>query len=230
VITFNLSIPKKDPSELMLYLWKIIDIPKVSEEKLVYLISFDLFLVSPAQALKLIQNSIKNDILVKNPDKTISLNNQLKNTLSKWQSKRKKQIRKREQLHTQGETTLKDFKKESQSDFNVILKAFLDKGTINRAVTVSENAFSDQKIDIKGGLLNAKVSGSKEEPYIIKIDMDEKTIMHDCHDFVTRRSRDKKFCKHLARFFLLLKEQDRELATNILNKIADDITEWDFTE
>ncbi len=226
----NLKIPKKDPSELMLYLWKIIDLPKISEKDLLYLISFEFFLVSPEQGLKLIQNSLKNNILIKNSDNTISLNKDLQHKLSNWQKKRKNKIIENEKINAEREATLRQFKKESKSDFNVILKAFLDKGTINRAVSVSEDAFHIQTVDIDKGIIKAKVAGSKKESYIIQIDMNNKTLKHDCHDFVNRRSKNKKFCKHLTRFFLILKDKNEALAIKILNTIAGSIPDWDFTE
>jgi len=226
----NLKIPKKDPSELMLYLWKIIDLPKISEKDLLYLISFEFLLVSPEQGLKLIQNCVKKNILIKNSDNTISLNKELQHKLSTWQKKRKNKIIKNEKIKVEREATLTKFKKESKSDFNVILKAFLDKGTINRAVTVSEDAFNFQTQDIDKGIIKAKVSGSKKEPYIIHIDMNNKTLKHNCHDFVNRRSKNKKFCKHLTKFFLILKDKNEELAIKVLNTIANSIPDWEFIE
>ncbi|TXT66157.1 MAG: hypothetical protein BAJALOKI1v1_330016 [Promethearchaeota archaeon] len=224
----NLSLPKKDPSELMLYLWKIQDLPKISEKELLYLISFELFLVSPQKALQLIQNCLKNNILIKHPDDTLSLNKDLETTLTRWQQERKKQIVKREQLKAQKKTTLTKYQKQPTSDFNVLLKAFLDKGTINRAVAVSEDAFDIQTLDFGGGVLIAKVKGSKTEPYHIEINTKEKILAHDCHDFVSRRSKNKQFCKHLARLFLLLKEKDSEGTIEMLNEIAESVSKWNF--
>jgi hypothetical protein len=226
----NLKIPKKDPSELMLYLWKIFDLPQISEKDLLYLISFELLLVSPEQALKLIQNSLKKNILIKNSDTTISLNKELQNKLSTWQKKRKNKIIKNEKMNAERQATLIKFKKESKSDFNVVLKAFLDKGTINRAVTVSEDAFNFLIVDLDKRMIEATVSGSKKKPYIIQIDMNNKTLKHDCHDFITRRSKNKKFCKHLTKFFLILKDKNEDLAIKVLNTIADSIPNWEFTE
>ena len=56
----------------------------------------------------------------------------------------------------------------------------------------------------------------------------EKILKHDCHDFQTKRAQNKKFCKHLAKLFLLLKEKDEKRATLFLENITKDVNKWDF--
>ena len=108
------------------------------------------------------------------------------------------------------------------------MKAFLDKGTINRTVSISEDDFAISEFNFEKGIIKTEVTGSKAEPYIIEVNTKNKKIIHDCHDFQTKRSVNKKFCKHLAKLFLLLKEKDEESATNFLSEIAENINKWEF--
>ncbi len=224
----NLKIPQKAP-EFIIFLWKIIDLPKISRKDLLYEISFKLFLASPSNAEKLIENSLKRGLLIKNSDSTISLSENLSKRLNSWQQSRKNQIKKRIKIDQQQRSDLKQFKRTTSSDFNTLLKAFLDKGTLHRAVSVSDSAFNILSLDLDEGMIKAEVSGSKEEPYIIEMSLDNKYLKHNCHDFIERRANNKKFCKHLAKFFLLLKEKNEELTLNLLNKIARSINEWNFS-
>ena len=57
----------------------------------------------------------------------------------------------------------------------------------------------------------------------------KKLIKHNCHDFETRRSKNKTFCKHLAKFIMLLKEDDQEFTEKFLKNLANDIENWEFT-
>ena len=98
-----------------------------------------------------------------------------------------------------------DISKKS-TNFSVLINAFVDKGTLNRSVSVSDTAFEILKFDRSKGIIKSKVKGSKEETYIIEIDIDAKILRHTCHDFESRRADMKKFCKHIAKLFLLLKD------------------------
>jgi len=226
----NLKIPKKNPEELIIYIWKIIDLPKISKKDLLYNISFKFFLISPSSTLKLIEKSIQKGYLTQNPDKTISLSDQLSRRLNSWQQSRKNKIKKQEQLREKQASDLKKLTQSKSSDFTTLLKAFSDKATRGRAVTVSDGSFNFVNLDLEEGKVEAEVAGSKKEPYVIGIDSDKKVLKHDCHDFRERRAPDKKFCKHLVKLFFLLNEQKGEHITGeLLNKIADSINEWEFT-
>ena len=109
------------------------------------------------------------------------------------------------------------------------MKAFLDKGTINKTVSISDEDFAITEFSFEKGIIKTEVTGSKKEPYLIEINTKNQKLIHNCHDFETRRLENKKFCKHLAKLFLLLKEKDEESATNFLSEIAENINKWEFT-
>ena len=114
-------------------------------------------------------------------------------------------------------------------DYGVLLRAFSDKGTLNRAISVTDNAFVITRFDFNEGKIMAKVKGSQKEAYNIDIDIHKKELVHNCHDFVTKRARNKHFCKHLTKLFLVLKERDEDSVIGFLKELALNIDEWSFT-
>lgn len=225
----NFAIPRKNPSDLVLYIWKIIDIPHISLNDLLYTISFELFLLSPQKSLEFIQNSIETKLLEIDEYDKITLSQNLNKKLQNWQSKRKETILSKIDSTKQSVRAVNNFETDRSSNFKILLKAFLDKGTINRTVSISEEDFSINEFNFEKGSIKAEYKGSKKEPYIIEINTNNKTLIHNCHDFQTRRLDNKKFCKHLAKLFLLLKEKDEISATNFLSEIAENINKWEFT-
>lgn len=216
------KIPYNDDSELLLYIWKVIDLPNISMNELLYKISFELFLLSPEEALEFLQRSIKSNSLEKDDNSNLQLPQNSYKKLKTWQLKRKEIILTNLNL-------IDDFEAEKSSNFSTLLKSFLDKGTINRAASISNNAFQLSQIDFETGIIKAQVAGSNEESYNIEINTKNKILTHDCHDFKTNRAKNKKFCKHLTRFLLLLKEKNEKSAGNLLKRIAENINDWEFT-
>ncbi len=145
-----------------------------------------------------------------------------------WQKKRKFMVLKNIKTANKVEHLKNDISKKS-TNFSVLINAFVDKGTLNRSVSISDTAFEILIFDHLTGIIESKVKGSKEESYIIKIDTNAKVLLHNCHDFETRRADNKKFCKHIAKLFLLLKDKNEKLTEFFLNKIAEDVEMWDFT-
>jgi len=225
----NFSLPLKNNEELILYIWKIIDLPNISINDLLYKISFELFLQSPEEALEFIQRSIKRNLLKKDEKDYLRLSQNLEKKLKNWQLERKNIISSKFNSSRKIDSLIDDLKAEKGSDFSTLIKAFLDKNTINRAANLSDKAFKINSLDFDKGLIKAEVVGSKKEYYLIEIDAENKILYHDCYDFETRRAENKKFCKHLAKLFLLLKEKNERNIVVFLNKIAENINDWKFS-
>ncbi|MBA7612717.1 hypothetical protein ES703_19954 [subsurface metagenome] len=225
----NFAIPRNNNSEMLLYIWKIIDIPKVSQNDLLYKISFELFLFPPNEAISFINNCLDNQLLVKDNNLNFTLSKNLNQQLKNWQKKRKKAVLKKIVSSKQITQIQNDTGKEKSTNFNVLINSFTDKGTLNRSVSISDTAFEILECDSAKGILKSRVKGSKEESYIIEINTKKKLVCHNCHDFVTRRADNKKFCKHLTKLFLLLKDKDETIAEFFLSKLAENINTWDFT-
>lgn len=224
----NFAIPRNNISELILYIWKIIDLPTISAHDLIFKISFDLFLESPENANIIVQKAIFNGILTETVNGNLKLSRELSQKLHTWQKKSKKDIIKWKEQNQKKEKLIKILDKEKTSDFGVLLNAFLDKGTINRAVAITDDAFKINEFDFSKGIIKVMISGSKEESYVVSIDVNNKKLQHNCHDFQTNRVENKKFCKHLAKLFLLLKEKDEATTSKILSNIAENINQWEF--
>jgi len=105
----------------------------------------------------------------------------------------------------------------SGMDFEGLLRNFLD----------------DERLRRVGGIANEELKMERDTPrlivaqvrdYHIVIDLENKTIMHDCADWGRMASR-KMLCKHVAK---LLLSMNRERATDLLGNILKDKDEWDF--
>ncbi|UCD02082.1 MAG: hypothetical protein JSV23_03415, partial [Promethearchaeota archaeon] len=74
---------------MLLYIWKILDLPSISLDDLLYKISFEFFLFSPEKATDFINDCIDNSYLVKDDNQHLRLSNGLNQKLNNWQKKRK---------------------------------------------------------------------------------------------------------------------------------------------
>ncbi len=224
----NFIIPRNNETEFLIYLWKIIDMPIISKTDLLYKISFELFLDSPENAKQFIVKSIQNKNLSMDKNNNLYLSQNLEKKLENWQKERKNMILNNLQSTQQKTKVIEKFDKNSESDFNNLLKAFLDKGTINRAVTVSDSSITIKSFDFNKGFIKADVIGSKKDSYNIEINITSKELIHNCHDFQERQAPNNKFCKHLAKLFIVLKEKNEVSALKFLKEIAKNINEWKF--
>lgn len=225
----NFAIPRKNNAEMLLYIWKIIGLPLISLNDLLYKISFELFLLPPVEATDFISNCIDKKYMIKDDNQNLKLSNTLNQKLKNWQNKRKNVILEKINSAKKIAKLKNDIEKKDTSHFNVLINSFVDKGTLNRSVSVSDAAFELLTYDRDKGMIKSKVAGSKEESYIIEIDTNQKILRHNCHDFETRRAENKRFCKHLTKLFLLLKEKNENTAEFFLNDIAESIDKWDFS-
>jgi hypothetical protein len=221
--------PINNPELLILYLWKIIDLPNITLNDLIFKISYDLFLIPPDRAKEFINSCITNKFLVETEKNELKLSDPLNTELRDWQKRRKNEIknnidsvRKINQLKSASE-------KGKSTNFSKHLKSLVEKETLNRAARVKNEDFDIKELDFKKGTIKATIRGSKEHPYVIEIDLKNKNIKHDCHDFDARRSKNKQFCKHLTKFFLMLRESHKTSTEQFLINISENIEEWDFT-
>jgi len=224
----NIIIPRNNNSEMLLYLWKIIDLPFISLFDLLFTISYDFFFLPPDKAISFISSCIKDQLLIKDNEQNLKLSSALENRLKNWQKKRTNDIIDKINDYKSINHLKNEIKTGLTTNFNNLIKSFIDMGTLNRAAAISNSSYNLNKIDTKKGIIKSKVAGSKEESYIIEIDTNSKFIRHNCHDFETRRATNKKFCKHLIKLFLLLKDKNEDIAVYFLNKIAENIDDWDF--
>ena len=220
---------QKNESEFLVHLWKIIDLPKIVKSELKYRISFELFLKTPSEASELINSSIKKKLLILDREDKVALSPTLQDKLQEWQNTRKKEISYRIKSYKNSTRQVREATSK-QTSFNVLLKAFLDKGTLNRAASISNDSVNLMMIDPRKGIIKAKVSGSEQRVYNFEYNKTNRTLSHNCQDFTNKRAQDKKFCKHITKVFLILKDKQEEKAAQFLEYIAEDIENWDFKE
>ena len=90
-----------------------------------------------------------------------------------------------------------------------LLREFTDKGRISRAETIRSSSISFDRRT--ASLIKATV-----RDYTIEIDLDKKTLRHDCEDW-RKLIAEKKICKHVVRVFLSLpQENSKSILANML--------------
>jgi uncharacterized protein YecE (DUF72 family) len=98
-----------------------------------------------------------------------------------------------------------------------LLREFTDEGRISRAETIRSSSISFDRRT--ASLIKATV-----RDYRIEIDLNKKTLRHDCEDW-KKQVADKKICKHVVRVFLSLPQ---ETSKSILAKMLMDRDLWNF--
>ncbi|MBC7092244.1 MAG: DUF72 domain-containing protein, partial [Nitrososphaeria archaeon] len=101
-------------------------------------------------------------------------------------------------------------------DLNAMLSLFMDKRRLERAL--------EEKDNVKIIVHENNILAGAVKDYSFKINLIDKTIIHDCEDWRKRLS-TKQFCKHIGGVFLYLAKDD---ATSILKDIITNIDEWKF--
>lgn len=220
--------PINNPELLLLYLWKIIDLPNISLNNLLFKISYDLFLLPPDKATEFINSCLESKLLVVTEKSDLTLSNSLNTGLEDWQKSRKNEIKQNINSVKKIYQLKTNIEKGKSTNFSGYLKSLVEKETLNRAVRVTNETFDIKELDFNKGVIRATVSGSKEDPYIIEIDINKKYLKHDCHDFEARRSKNKQFCKHLTKFFLMLRDSHKASTEQFLKTLSENLEKWNF--
>ncbi|MFW9948084.1 MAG: HD domain-containing protein [Candidatus Odinarchaeota archaeon] len=107
-------------------------------------------------------------------------------------------------------------------DFEEIIRNLTSKNTLNRVKSISDDCIRIFRIDKENGIIEAEIQGNQLIPYKMNIDISQiniyKLIDHDCPDYLARKKQNGKFCKHIAKFFYVLKSQDYNFAMDLLKE------------
>ncbi len=220
--------PINEPKLLLLYIWKIIDLPIISLKNLLFKISYDLFLLPPNKAFEFINSCIDDKLLFVTGKRDLILSKSLDTELEDWQKTRKNEIRQNVNSIKKIFQLKATIEKGKSTNFGGHLKSLVEKETLNRAARITNKAFNIKELDFDKGFIKATVSGSKEDPYVIEMDVNKKFIKHNCHDFEERRSKNKQFCKHLAKFFLMLRDSHKASTEQFLKTLSENLENWSF--
>jgi len=107
-------------------------------------------------------------------------------------------------------------------NFEEIIKNLTGKNTLNRAKTISDDCVRIFRIDKENGIIEAEIQGNQLIPYKLNLNISQKNIYrvidHDCPDYLARKKQNNQFCKHIAKFFYVLRTQDYNLAFDLLTE------------
>jgi len=115
------------------------------------------------------------------------------------------------------ESKIEAFVEPSELDLESLLRVFLDAGRLKRARGIKDDELKIEKETDK------RVEAVVREYHIV-IDLEARTILHDCADW-SKMLPAKTFCKHIGKLFLSL---HKEKATYMLRKIYSQKDTWQF--
>jgi hypothetical protein len=98
-----------------------------------------------------------------------------------------------------------------------LLRTFLGAPRLQRAKEIDPSLVSVSQE-------NSEVIEGRVKEYVVRIDIPNRTIVHDCQDWQNNMA-SKNMCKHLGRFLMTL---DDGKAENILREILRNKDQWSF--
>jgi uncharacterized protein YecE (DUF72 family) len=140
--------------------------------------------------------------------------------LSQPQAEAKKKIEHHLKTSSKQETSrLEAFLKPSQSSVEDLLRAFMDPGRLERAMSIK-----DEELRIEN-VTPQRIEATIRE-YRIVIDLETKEVLHDCADW-SKIVPEQRFCKHLGKLLLSL---DQKKADDLLKQMSSEKEKWTFKQ
>jgi uncharacterized protein YecE (DUF72 family) len=115
------------------------------------------------------------------------------------------------------EFQLEAFAEPKKESFEELLRYFTAAGRLERAENIGDSELTITSQTDK------QIEAAIREYHII-IDIDSRTILHDCADW-SKISSTRKMCKHIAKLLIVM---DREKATEVLKRIYEEKDAWQF--
>jgi hypothetical protein len=241
----DLKIPDED-KEIVKYLWKINGLNAISKEDLIYKLSFKLNLpFRPIELNTRIKSAIEQGYLI-NKNNILTLNETLVKDIVQKNEIIKKDYSKLfpnqliwSRIEDNFDTLRSDSKLKVISqeiidkdklelDFIENIKKTLTEEEISKGRMVSRDRIHYDFIDPVALIVKAKVDGSNNEKYYLIIDAKNKTISHNCDDYLRNRMKTKTFCKHFFNVIYLLKNSNIILGNTIINELKNGRNNWQF--
>ncbi|MFX1490952.1 MAG: hypothetical protein ACFFBU_01710 [Promethearchaeota archaeon] len=189
------GIPR-DSIRLVDYAFRALGKKAIPLWQLIFFLSFDLRQMPPSKAKKLIHDlHVKGKIVFK--DDLVSLSPDLIIE------------------STQSAPT-------STENLGDLLRHFVSNSRLSRAVGMSDQAIEIKMASQNPLRLEATVHGSQD--YILVLDEAQRQIQHNCPDW-KRVSVLHRFCKHIAKLFLLL---ENDASIRVLQSLQEE--SWDFIQ
>ena len=189
------TIPR-NPRGLIEYAFRALGKNSVSVKDLVFFLSFDLRQMPPSRAHDLVKKLQSSGHIVVEEGQV--------------------------QLGPNIESEAQPTPVEDVAELGDLLKQFVSSPRLTRAVGMDDKALRFKQTASPPLRIEARVFGSQE--YSLVLDEAKKRIEHNCPDW-RRVSVLQRFCKHVAKLFLLLKQED---AVRILESLHEGSWEFEF--
>jgi hypothetical protein len=229
----DLNIPTSD-NDFFKYLWRIMGWKEISKSELIRTVSYKIMLpYSPSHLNKKIITAIKKGYLIEQGNK-ITISKNILNDLEKEKEKSKNYfpiLFPTQCIGDRIEESIDIWRySEKKSGFIDLMKQVFNKSEIENGKKIQSEKIQIKDSDEKNQIIEAMVEGSKGERYILKIDIKNKIIIHDCHDFIQNKMKKNEFCKHFFRTILKFKKSSPELVELFLNRIKSNRDRWQFLD
>ena len=189
------NIPRS-PAGLVAYAFRALAKDQVPLQRLVNFLSFDIRQLPPSQARKLVEK-------LQSDGQVIIEGDMVKLAI--------------------GITVEPEEAQQSEiTNLGERLKLFVSSARLSRAVGIDDKAIELVRVSEDPLKVEATVHGSQE--YMLNLDEANRRIAHNCPDW-RRVSVLHRFCKHVAKLFLLLSHEE---ALRILQSIQDET--WEFEQ
>jgi len=104
-----------------------------------------------------------------------------------------------------------------EASFEYLLRTFLGAARLQRAKEMDDSLVSITRE-------NSEVIEGKVKEYVVKIDIPNRTILHDCQDWQNNMD-SKNMCKHIGKLLMTLNDGK---AANILRQVLREMDRWSF--
>lgn len=222
--------PPQELRDMVFYIWKIIDVPSINIDKLIQIISLDLYIATPPNSRLLISKAINSGYLIENKEtEEVQLAIKLRQEFDEWQQfGHQKNHRINQILNEWWRSPInidEDFR------FNALLRDFIDetiwnKGNKFRSSWIQLQPSSNPKI-FHGNV--KEINDNGEILYKFEIDQEKRKITHNCVDFQQVRKSQKRFCTHLAAVLAKLYASNKVITLNLVEDLVNFHEAWSFT-
>lgn len=215
----------KTPNTLdqqILYWWKILDQPQITQDELQNFIAFELFTFSLEETKKKIQQAIDQKLLTYDPvTEILELSPSLKKEFEKWQEGGK--VKTKKMLEILRRKWRQPIKFDEEDLYHIYYKALVDPIIDSRASKILASAVKIETVDFKS------VISGKVIDYPFHIDIKNKRIVHKCPEMTAFRIKEKNFCSHLGRVVMKLYLKFKEDTFSLLKDISQNMELWEFS-
>ena len=109
-----------------------------------------------------------------------------------------------------------------------LLQTFILRSALNKTASLPDACFKLEVMDCDEGILHCRIEDGEDEGENSEICINTNNLIlkHDCAEFRSLNLYHKKFCSHLIRLFLILKQHDPEVACFFLKHLKEH--DYDF--